>query len=281
VKKQQIFIAVGGIVLLVSLFILGTNVSKKEAVVQRPISVNSFVFADYLLQSKKTLSKSQQDYLNKAESVLSAQRDNNQRLDAYSTIADFWKDSVHNTDLYVYYVAERSKLVKSEKNLTFAAQLMFESLRNEQNAPKRNWKADQAIELFEKAIELDPANVDLKVGLASCYVFGKGMTGDAQQTMKGVQQLLQIVQADSTNMKAQLMLGIAGVVSTQYDKAIQRLQTVILKQPENLEAISWLADAYADKGDKENAVKWYNAGKKLVNNPEYSREIDERIKMLK
>ena len=50
--------------------------------------------------------------------------------------------------------------------------------------------------------------------------------------------------------------------------------------PHNLEAISWLADAYAGSGDKQNAVKWYEQSKKLVNNPAFSKEVDERIKAL-
>jgi Flp pilus assembly protein TadD len=107
------------------------------------------------------------------------------------------------------------------------------------------------------------------------------MAGDAQETMKGIQQLLQVVRNDSMNMQAQLVLGIGGVISNQYDKAIDRLQLVIKNQPENLEAVSWLADAYAGKGDKVNALKWYEISKRMVNNPLYSKEVDERIKMLK
>jgi cytochrome c-type biogenesis protein CcmH/NrfG len=107
------------------------------------------------------------------------------------------------------------------------------------------------------------------------------MAGDPQETMKGIQQLLQVVRKDSTNMQAQLVLGIGGVISTQYDKAIERLLAVQKAQPGNLEAISWLADAYAAKGDKGNALKWYEVSKRLVNNPEYSKEVDERIRMLK
>jgi Flp pilus assembly protein TadD len=77
------------------------------------------------------------------------------------------------------------------------------------------------------------------------------------------------------------LLGIGGVLSTQYDKAIARLELVVARMPDNLEAVSWLADAYAGKGDKVNAVKWYNYSKKLVNNPDFSREVDQRISQLK
>jgi Tfp pilus assembly protein PilF len=82
-------------------------------------------------------------------------------------------------------------------------------------------------------------------------------------------------------MKAQMMLGVGGYVSGQYDKAIERLQKVVTAQPDNLEAIAFLADTYAAKGDKENAVKWYLISKRLANDPHYSQEVDERIKSLR
>jgi cytochrome c-type biogenesis protein CcmH/NrfG len=123
-------------------------------------------------------------------------------------------------------------------------------------------------------------NDSLKVELASCYVFGKGMAGMTDETMRGVQQLLQVVRKDSSNMYAQMVLGIGGVLSTQYDKAISRLELVMKNEPKNLEAVSWLADAYAAKKDKVNAIKWYNYSKALVNNPNFSLEVDKRIKSL-
>ena len=71
------------------------------------------------------------------------------------------------------------------------------------------------------------------------------------------------------------------MVSGQYDKAVDRLQKVIKNEPGNIEAIAFLADTYAAKGDKDEAIKWYNISKRMVNNPRYSKEVDERIKLLK
>jgi len=48
----------------------------------------------------------------------------------------------------------------------------------------------------------------------------------------------------------------------------------------NLEAIAFLADTYAAKGDKAEAVKWYKVSKRMANNPHYSEEVDKRIKQL-
>jgi len=243
-------------------------------------TVPSFNVDTYILTEKKKLPISQSNYLDKTENSIARGDVKEQQIKVDNELAMFWKDSVKQADLYNYYIGKAAELENNEKSLTFAAQLILQSLRGEQEAGKRGWKAEQAIGLFNQAIELDPDNEDLKVGLGSCYVFGKGMAGDAQETMKGVMQLLSVVQKDSTNMKAQMVLGIGGVISTQYDKAIERLTTVVKNQPDNLEAVSWLADAYAGKGDKVNAIKWYEISKRMVNDPEYSKEINQRIKLL-
>ena len=283
-KKQQLILTGIGILLISLLFFVGTIVANKETIVI-PAAAKSltpqFSLDKYLLTAKQKLPVNQQNYLANLENSVKRGDVREQQIKAFNQLSVFWKDSAQVLDLYNFYTAESAKLVNSEKNLTFAAQLILRDLRNEEDLAKRGWKAEEAISLFEKAIELNPINDSLKVGLGACYVFGKGMAGDAQETMKGIQQLLQVVKKDSLNLQAQLVLGIGGVISTQYDKAIERLQKVIRYQPNNLEAISWLADAFAGKGDKQNALKWYNISKRLVNNPEYSKEVDERIKQLK
>ncbi len=283
-KKQQLILTGLGILLITLLFFFGTTVANKETTVI-PAAAKSltpqFNLDSYLLTAKQKLTVNQQNYLVNLENSVKRGDVREQQIKAFNQLSVFWKDSAQVLDLYNFYTAESAKLVNSEKNLTFAAQLILRDLRNEEDLAKRGWKAEEAIALFEKAIELNPINDSLKVGLGSCYVFGKGMAGDAQSTMKGIQQLLQVVKKDSANMQAQLVLGIGGVISTQFDKAVDRLQTVVKNEPSNIEAISWLADAYAGKGDKPNALKWYEISKRMINNPAYSKEVDERIKLLK
>jgi len=281
--KQQILLAVGGFLLLLYLFFLGQTVEKKPAINFSPIISpgSSFSIDAYSQSAIQKLSAVRQNYVLSLQNNISRGDVKEQQLNDYNALASFWKDSLNESTLYDFYVAQSAKLVNSEKSLTFAAQLILKDLRVDPDPLKKGWKAEQAIELFEKAIEIDPNNDSLKVGLGSCYVFGKGMAGDAQETMKGIQQLLAVVHKDSANMQAQLVLGIGGVISAQYDKAILRLLVVVRYDPDNLEAIFWLADAYAGKGDKENALKWYKISKQLVNNPHYSKEVDERIKLLK
>jgi tetratricopeptide (TPR) repeat protein len=284
VKKQQFILTAAGIILIASLLIFGKTVAIKEVATNTDATKPpeaKFNFDGYLLAARQKLSVSRQNYLDGLENSVKRGDVKEQQIKVFNQLSAFWKDSVHVEDLHNFYAAQSAKLVNSEKNLTFAARLILRDLRNEEDVAKRGWKAEEAISLFQKAIELNPGNDSLRVGLGSCYVFGKGMAGDAQSTMKGIQELLQVIKKDSLNMQAQLILGIGGVISTQYDKAIIRLQTVVKNEPANIEAISWLADAYAGNGDKPSALKWYEVSKRIINDPAYTREVDERIKMLK
>ncbi|MBK7308389.1 MAG: tetratricopeptide repeat protein [Chitinophagaceae bacterium] len=279
--KKQLIIAVTGLALVIILFKFGNTIAPKSKV-EAPVAkaVKSFDILQFISEEKKHLSASQLINLSKLENSVTRGDVNSQSITANTLLANFWKDSVKSFEPYAYYLSEAAKLDKSEKNLTFAAQLILNNLRAEQDEAKLNWKTAQAIALFEKAIELNPDNDDLKVGLGSCYIFGKGRAGGPEETMKGIQQLLSVVRKDSNNMKAHMMLGVGGFVSGQYDKAIERLQKVIKAQPDNIEAVAFLADAYAAKGDKAEAIKWYTISKRLVNDSHYSQEVDERIKGL-
>ncbi|MBS1564582.1 MAG: hypothetical protein JST39_09340, partial [Bacteroidetes bacterium] len=102
-----------------------------------------------------------------------------------------------------------------------------------------------------------------------------------QEMMQGIQQILAVAKKDSTNMYAQLMLGIGGVVSGQLDKAEERLMKVVTKEPDNLEAILMLAEVNERKGNKQGAVRWYEAARKYLKEPGMQEELDNKLKSLK
>ncbi len=282
-SKKQLIISIAGLAVVLLLFKFGSTIAPKSKVQPTTATktVKNFDILKFIEEEKKHLTVSQNVNVAKLENSVTRGDVNSQLIIANTQLANFWKDSARSFEPYVYYLSEAAKLDKSEKNLTFAAQLILDNLRAEEDEAKLNWKTAQAIALFEKAIELYPNSDDLKVGLGSCYVLGKGRVGGPEETMKGIQQLLSVVRKDSNNMKAQMMLGVGGYVSGQYDKAIERLQKVVKAQPNNEEAVAFLADTYAAKGDKAEAIKWYTLSKRLVNDPHYSQEVDERIKTLR
>jgi tetratricopeptide (TPR) repeat protein len=98
--------------------------------------------------------------------------------------------------------------------------------------------------------------------------------------MQGIMAVREIAQKNPGNLFAQMMLGLGGIKSGQYDKAVEHFLIIVKNQPGNLQAIFNLAETYERMGDKANAVKWYKEADKLIGVPEAKKEIEERIKSL-
>lgn len=281
--KKQFILAGTGIIAITLLFFFGRTTEKKSPItnVESVLNTQTFDIQRFIESSKQNLTPAQVLIVTKLENGISRGDVPAQQLQAYNSLANFWKDTAKLFEPYLFYVSKAAKLDNSEKSLTFAAQIFLEALRGEQDNSKLDWETSEAISLFENAIKLNPENDDLRIGLGSCYIYGKGRSGNPEQTMKGIQELLGVARRDSNNMKAQVVLGVGGLVSGQFDKALERFKKVVNKEPGNLEAIAYLADTYAAKGNKAEAIKWYTLSKRLANNPHYTEEVDKRIQSLK
>ncbi|MEP7277470.1 MAG: hypothetical protein ABI813_02400 [Bacteroidota bacterium] len=283
-KKQQFILVGSGLVLLLLIYFFGntTPPRKPPAAADRgeetmPKKIDAAVI---IAAAKEKLPPAQQANITALESSIVRGDVKDQQIKVYRQLAGFWRDSAHFFEPYAYYTAAAAKLENSEKSLTFAARQFLNELQGTNQPDIKLWMADEAKSLFEKALEINPANDSSAIGLGSCYIFGSSAS-NPQEMMMGIQKILAIARKDSTNMYAQLMLGVGGVVSGQLDKAVERLTTVVRKEPTNLEAIFMLAEAYERKADARDAIYWYEAGKKLVSNPAMVKQIDEKIKTLK
>ena len=283
-KKQQIILVGSGVLLLVLLYFFGNTVPPKKGspvAAQTPAGQpQKIAFATILQAAKQKLTPSQQTYVSGLETSVVRGDVKAQQIKQYNQLAAFWIDSVHLVEPYAYYTGAAAKLENSEKSLTFAARQFLNQLKGSNQPLMKQWMADQAKELFEKALEINPANDSSKIGLGSCYIFGSSAE-NPQEVMTGIQKILEVSRRDSTNMYAQLMLGIGGVVSGQLDKAVERLENVTHKEPANMEAVFMLAEAYERKGDNANAIRWYQHAKQYMHNDQLLKDIDDRIKSLK
>ena len=283
-KKQQFIVAGSGIIILVIFYFFGNTFapSKKSAPPNKTaIAGQSLDIKTILDAGKANLSPVRLAYVNRLENSVVRGNIKDQQIESDRELASFWKDSVENGFLAsAYYTAEGAKLENSEKSLTFAAQLFLNNLRSQDNPALKIWMSNQSLDLFERALILNPDNDSTKIGLGATYIFGS--TGEhPENVMKGIQEILGVVRKDSLNMYAQLMLGLGGIESGQYDKAIQRLLKVVQYDPGNLEAVLSLGDAYERTGNNASAKIWYIAAKKLTSNQELITAINERLGSLK
>ncbi len=277
-KKQQFILLGSSLTLLILLFFFGQTVSKNTPVAKPDSAASAEVkpveFDKLLIHAKERLTPAQAQKVASIENIVVRGDVKNQQIKAYKQLAGFWRDSVKLFEPYAFYTAESAKLENSEKSLTFAAQLFLNNLKTEEDRAMQNWLANNAKDLYEKALVINPESDSSKIGLGACYIFGN----ISDNPMIGIAPIREIVEKNPDNLYAQLILGLGGIKSGQFDKAIERFLIIVKKQPDDLEAILNLAEAYDRKGDKTNAVKWYSEVKNKINNPEAVKELEERIK---
>lgn len=280
-KKQQFLLVGVSLVIFVLLYFFGKTVPPKttHSVVNtaQQNDVQSIKFEDLLAKAKERISPAQAERLGKLENSVIRGDVKEQQIHVYHQLARFWADSAHIFEPFAYYTAEAAKLENSEKSLTFAAHLFLDNLLTEGQPAMQHWLGMNAKVLLEKAIAINPANDSSKIGLGACYLFGN----ISDNPMQGILAVRDIAEKNPDNLYAQMILGLGGKKSGQYDKAIERFGIIVKKQPENIEALLNLAECYEEKGDKASAVKWYEEVKKLVKIPEAVKELDKRITELK
>ena len=278
-KKQQLVLLSGGLILLVLLYFFGntTPPSTNSTVVNSGNTTSGTITtADVLNAAKKNLSAQQLSQLVQLENSVVRGDVKEQKIRIYRQLASYWQDSLHNQEIAAYYFGESAKLENSEKNINFAARLLLQYVTSEENPAMQTWLATNAKALFEQSLQIDPNNDSVQVELGACYLFGN----ISSTPMDGILKIKQVTDRDPNNMYAQLMLGLGDIKSGQYDKAIERLQLVAKKEPDNLQAVFNLAETFERKGDKSNAVAWYRKVENMINVPEAKQEIEQRIKTL-
>lgn len=237
-----------------------------------PISIDTI-----LLMAKKELNPAQLTWLNTLENSITRGDVKAQQLSVYHQLSHFWKDTARIFEPYAWYEAEASRLENSEKSLTFAARLFLDALQNDDLMSRRQWKALQAKDLFERSLKINPENDSAKVGLGACYLFGN----ISSTPMEGIQKIMEVVQKDSNNVFAQLTLAKGSLLSGQFEKAITRLEKVIQLQPGNMEGYLLMAELYERKQEYKNAVSWYQRSLPVIQQPEIRAAVSQRIEDLK
>ncbi len=281
VNKQQTLLVGSGVALLLILFLFGKTVPPKKPFIptsatpqnQAPVAIT---FSDLLAKAKQKLTPEQSERITRLENSVTRGDVKEQQLHIYHQLAKFWKDSVKIFEPYVFYTAAAAKLENSEKNLTFAARQFLDNLMVEGDPAMQTWLATNAKDLFEQALVINPNNDSSKIGLGACYILGN----ISNNPMQGILPIRNIVQKNPKNLYAQLILGLGGKKSGQYDKAIEHFKVIVTEKPDDLEAALNLAECYEATGNKADAIKWYSSVKKKIPNAQAQEELANRIKQL-
>jgi tetratricopeptide (TPR) repeat protein len=274
-KPQIILVSIG--VALVALLYFGANRVPPKQAPEAPVAARD-ANQEGGMQAQAIEPTSFEDIKTKALAGVNAELKNKilelgtkQDASSIKALSNLWLQA-KNKNMAAKYNADYSKLEKSEKSLTFASQNFIDLLNREEDPGLKAWQASEAISVLNEVLKINPNNNSAQIALATCYTNGTG------EPMKGIQMLLGMVRKDSNNIPAALTLGAMAMKSQQWPKAITRFEGILQKDPKNKEAMYSLAESYKSSGNIAKAKELFNKCKTLVNNPSFSKDIDEYIK---
>ena len=278
-QKSQVLLVGAAVALLVILFAFGRTVPRSEkkpassaAPMQGGQDVEPIAFSELLATAKGKIPAEKLLQVNTIETNVVRGDVKTQQIAAYRQLYNTW-DSLNQLPVAAYYLGEAAKLENSEKSLTFAANLFLAHLQHAEDPRVAKWEAQQAIALFDQAIQLNPANDTLKISQAMVYM-------NTGEPMAGVTKLREIVASHPDNLYSQVTLANLAITSGQYDKAIERLEGVAAKHPDNAKVLFVLGESYRSKGDKKKAVELFERSRELMKDPELKKEVDSYIKSI-
>ncbi len=274
-QKGQIALGVGTLILALALYFGGKTVVKKENS-STAVKAESFSFEQYEEQQTAKLLPAEKKQLTVIIDAIKAAKpaDTSTLKKLYLQTSDFWKN-LNNPALGSYYFYQFAKIEASKKALADAGDVLVNAYKSTGDSVILNNLITFALRSYEEAVQKDGSDVELKIKLADAYVQG------SQEPMKGIGILRQLSDSLPDNVPVLLALGRLSIQSGQFDKAKERLQKILKLEPQNTEALYFLAITEAQLGHNDEAIRLFEMCKLIVNNKDFNKEIDEIVKNLK
>ena len=281
-KKPQLIVIFIAAVLCVALIKFAPRTNKAGDGAGKENTENQTISTQSILDGAKTgLTGSQKISLLTIENQLTTAKTPAARIAIFKQLSQFWADSANSLTPYLYYTYSAALLENSEKSLTFAAQQFVDRIIVLDAKPEiQNWMAGTAKVLLEKALEINPNNDSSIINLGVCYTFAD-ISNDNNQLMPTILRVKSVIDRNPDNELGQLVLGLGGIISKQYEKAIERFKNVLRLNPNNIFAYLNLAGCYELTNQNGLAIEIYTKLKGIANKPEARELYDSKIEELK
>ena len=274
-QKGQLILGFGTLALALALYFGGKTVQKK-ADTHSASKVESISLEQYaqlqiakLADSSKTTVSSLLDQLKKANKI-----DTTKTKEINLQLSRFWKN-IGNEALGTYYFYQFAQIDQTKDVLANAGDALVIAYKNVADSTISNNLITFALRSYEQAAQKDGRDIELQIKIADVYVQG------SQEPMKGIGILRHLADSLPDNIPVSLALGRLSIQSGQYDKAKERFKKVLQLDPQNTEALYFLAITEAQLGHNDEAIRLFEMCKTLVNKEDFNKEIDEIVNSLK
>jgi outer membrane protein len=177
-------------------------------------------------------------------------------------------------DSAAWFAEESSKFFNNTERWTRAGDDYYQAYSLALEQGRQQAYAAKARELFEKVLNKEPDNLEVKTKMAMTYM-------TSSNPMQGIQMLMEVLKEDPENELALFNLGMLSIQSGQHDKAIDRLERLVKINPTHIQGQLLLGIAWMNSGNADKAREQFEKVKKMDNDPAVQATVDSYLKDLK
>lgn len=184
-----------------------------------------------------------------------------------SGIAAFWA-AIDRHDIAALFKQKQAEADSNFKNWDTTGDAAVVAFRNTTDTPQMNFFIQEAVESYANALLLEE-NITTKLKLATLHT---EITG---QTMQGVLLYREVVEEDPDHIQANFELGVLSIRSSQWDKALQRFNTVINAEPDFIDAYILKAQSLVGLNQPQEAIAVLETARTKARSQETLNALDE------
>jgi tetratricopeptide (TPR) repeat protein len=181
--------------------------------------------------------------------------------------------SVGKFDSAGWYAEEASKFYNTVESWTRTGDQYYQAYTLALDQGKQSLFAKKAQEFYQKVLDSDADNLEVKTKMAMTYI--------SSSPMQGVKMLMEVLQAEPQNELALFNLGMLSIQSGQNDKAVERLESLVNINPNHTQAQLLLGIAWMNLGEKVKARAQFEKVKQMDKDPAVQATVDSYLKDLK
>jgi tetratricopeptide (TPR) repeat protein len=250
-KTQYILISAAIAVFVTIYFGCDTTTAKQQELEKsRSNNIESTSIRNLIIEANKKLDDKQKNIIDAINLDLeNAAKDTVAKIQGLKSLSGTWYEFGFPA-IAGSYAEDIATITKDEQSWSLAGTTYALCVKNAgDNAKEKEYCSKRSVQSFEKAISLNPGNIDNRVNLAICYVDNPL----PENPMQGILMLRDLNKEHPSNVTVLNQLGKLAIQTNQIDKAITRLENAIQLEPNNKITICLLADAYTASGDKAKA----------------------------
>jgi tetratricopeptide (TPR) repeat protein len=246
-NKAQIILVASGVILFFTMYFGCETKAKniKDLEKSRQLNMEVTSIDNLIIEARKSLNPNQLSMVETMSSELEA--DTSKRIENLKLLAKTWFE-YDNPVISGYYAEEVANKINTPEAWSIAGTTFIFGIKNSKDDKAREFSKQRAIRAIEKALTMEPENVNHKINLALCYV----EKPDQDNPMKGILMLRELNTNNPQNVAVLNQLARLAIQTNQIERAIQRLNEAIAIEPQNQTTICLLAEVYEKAGDAAN-----------------------------